>query len=106
MQAIGEKCFHVVALKKGNTLETKIQIYEENKYRIATKAQDEAKNKYYTYQLKSSKGLVVVMKGIDSNVNSEKIKEALEKKGFNTKTVFNILNKEKIPPTLFKVGKK
>ena len=61
------------------------------------------KRNYYTYQLKSSKGLVVVVKGIDSSVPTNEIKEEIEAKGFEVKSVINILNKDKIPQPMFKV---
>ena len=61
------------------------------------------KRNYYTYQLKSSKGLVVVVKGIDSSVPISEIKEEIEAKGFEVKSIANILNKNKIPQPMFKV---
>jgi len=58
---------------------------------------------YYTNQLKTGKGLQVVIKGIESSVTSSEIIAALKKKNFNAKTVINILNRNKEPRPLFKV---
>ena len=57
----------------------------------------------YTYQLKSSKGLQVVIKGIDASVEPREIKEALEKLGNSTKNVTNIFNKNKVPQAMFRI---
>jgi len=68
-----------------------------------TRYLDEAGKGYYTYQLKSAKGLQVVIKGIESSVTSSEIIVALKEKNFNAKTVINILNRNKEPQPLFKV---
>ena len=67
---IGNKSFHVVPIRKGTIQETKIQIYEESMYRTIVAFLDKNKKNYYTYQPKSSKGLVIVEQGIESNVNT------------------------------------
>ena len=59
--------------------------------------------KFQTYQLKSSKGLQVVIKGIDASVEPREIKEALEELGYSTKNVTNIFNKNKVPQPMFRV---
>lgn len=100
---VGNNNFHVVSQRKGNIKETKIQIYNEKNYRIVSNYLNEAKKSYYTYQLKSSKGLVVVIKGIESSVDPEEIKIALDHLGFETKLVINIFNKNKVPQPMFKV---
>jgi len=46
------------------------------------------------YQLKSSKGTQLVLKGLGSDVTPAEITKA-DDKGFNAKPVFNILNKER-----------
>jgi len=100
---VGNKSFHVVPIRKGNIAETKIQIYEENNYRTIAALLDKNNKKYYTYQLKSSKGLIVVIKGIESNVDPEEVKSAIAESGFKVKSVYNIKNKENIPQPLFKI---
>ncbi|XP_049316912.1 uncharacterized protein LOC125779682, partial [Bactrocera dorsalis] len=77
--------FHIVPLKKGNIDETKIQTYTEKSFMDIVKFLSDNKKNYYSYQLKSSKGLVVVIKGIESSVDSNDVKEALEEGGFSIK---------------------
>jgi len=60
--------FHIIPLGKGNIQETKVQTKSEDNYRVLSKYLTQNKNNFYTYQLKSSKGLQVVLKGIDSEV--------------------------------------
>lgn len=100
---IGENNFHVIPLTKGNISETKIQTQTESSHRDVTKYLDDAKKSYYTYQLKSAKGLQVVIKGIESTVKTDEIIAALKTKNFNAKSVINIMNKNKEPQPLFKV---
>ena len=100
---IGEKSFHVVPLKMGNMLETKIQSYSEENFRKIIKSFETQKKNYYTFQLKSSKGLQVVVKGVDSCVDPSEVKEALENDGFKIKSVVNIKYRDKIPQPLFRV---
>ena len=95
--------FYIVPIKKGNISETKIQINSENHYRSIIAFLDKAKKNYYTYQLKSSKGLEIIIKGIESDVDPNEIKAALVEAGFEVKTVFNIKNKDKIPQPMFRV---
>lgn len=103
VKLLGSGNFHVTPIKRGNIHETKIQSYDENGYRSITKVlKDESKN-FYTYQLKSSKGMQVVIKGIESSVDVNEIKEALIEKGFKAKTVMNIFNRNKIPQPMFKI---
>lgn len=52
---------------------------------------------YYSQQLNSSKGLIVVNKGIESTVKPGELKEA----GFNIKSAINIFNKNKVPQPMF-----
>ena len=42
--------------------------------------------KFYTYQLKSSKGLQIVIKSIDASLEQKQIKESLEELGYNSIT--------------------
>lgn len=100
---IGKDHFYVVSIRKGNVLETKIQADSEKGYRAIVNNFDAEKKGYYTYQLKSAKGLVVVIKGIDNSVPTEDIKDALKNAGFDAKSIFNIINREKIPQPMFKV---
>lgn len=102
-QLIGKDNFHVVSIRRGNVSETKIQIYLEKNYRTVIQKFDSCKRNYYTYQLKSAKGLIVVIKGIDSSVPIDEIKSALELEGFEVKSIHNILNKNKVPQPLFRV---
>lgn len=100
---VGQDNFHVVSLRKGNVLETKVQTYTEDNYRNLVKYLDANGKSYYTYQLKSSKGLQVVIKGLESDFPIETLKEALEREGYEVKSVHNIINRNTIPQPLFKV---
>jgi len=70
----------------------------EDNYNVLSKYLTEKKKNFYAYQLKSSNGLQVVLKGIESDVTM-----ALQEKGFTVKTVFNMLNRDREPQPLFKV---
>ncbi|XP_037818024.1 ankyrin repeat-containing protein kinase A-like [Lucilia sericata] len=63
LSQLGKENFHVVSLRKGNIQETKIQTYSEKSFRTIVDNFDSEKRNYYTYQLKSAKGLTVVIKG-------------------------------------------
>lgn len=103
VSAIGEKSFHVMPLKRGNIDETKIQIYSENNYRKIIADFEKNKMVYYTYQLKSAKGMQIVLKGIDSSVDPEEVKIALIENEFKVKNVANIRNRERVPQPMFRV---
>lgn len=100
---IGKDTFHIVPLRKGNISETKIQVYTETGFRTVSKFLEDSKKSFYTYQLKSSKGLMVVLKGIEPDVETNEIKIALEEKGFHARSVVNILNSKKVPQPMFRV---
>lgn len=100
---IGTNNFHVISVRSGNIQETKVQVYTEKSYRNIINFFDENKKSYYTYQLKSAKGLSVVLKGIESSVPTTEIKEALESVGYEVKSIQNVVNKNKIPQPLFRV---
>lgn len=100
---VGKEKYYVVSLRKGNIHETKIQLSDENSYRKVVHSFDAEGKNYYTYQLKSAKGLIVVVKGIDSSVPTNDIKEALESEGYEIKSIHNILNRNKTPQPLFRV---
>ena len=102
-QLLGKDNFHVVTLRRGNVAETKIQTYNEASYKKVVASFEQEKKNYYTYQLKSSKGLVVIVKGIDSSVSIQEVKAEVERKGFEVKSVINIINKDKVPQPMFKV---
>lgn len=95
--------FFVVPIKRGNIDETKIQVQTIPHYRKVRDYLDASKLHYYTYQLKSARGLAVVIKGIESSVSSDDIKTDLEAQGFEIKYVTNVLNRDKIPQPMFKV---
>lgn len=102
-QIVGKDNFYVVSLRKGNIQETKIQAKDEKIFRAIVNKFDTEKKNYYTYQLKSAKGLNVIIKGIDSTVPISDIKNALQSEGYEVKSIHNILNKNKIPQPLFRV---
>ena len=100
---IGKDSFYVIPIKRGSIHETKIQVNSETDYRKVVAHFETLKKNFYTYQLKGSKGLQIVIKGIDSCIEPVEIKESLEEKGFKVKNVINIRNREKIPQPLFRV---
>ncbi len=95
--------FFIVPMRRGAIEETKIQINDVPSYRKIIEELDTQAKNYYTYQLKSAKGLSVVIKGIESSCDPNDIKEDLENQGFKIKNIFNIFNKDKIPQPMFKV---
>lgn len=102
-QLVGKNNFYVASIRRGNVQETKVQTYTETTYRKIVELFDKEQKKYYTYQLKSTKGLVVIIKGIDSSVSPDEIKEELAEEGYEVKSVTNIINNNKIPQPMFKV---
>ena len=100
---IGGSNFHIVPLKRDSLEETKIQVNDEDNYRKVISLLENKKVTYYTYQLKTSKGLIVVLKGIEPDVDIKEVKDALLLAGFETKNIHNIKNKNKDPQPLFKI---
>ncbi|XP_036347686.1 uncharacterized protein LOC118757062, partial [Rhagoletis pomonella] len=84
-QLIGSNKFHIIPLSKGNIRETKVQIYSEQDFRTVSKYLNDINTKFYTYQLKSAKGLQIVIKGIEPSVEAVEVLEALKEQGFNPK---------------------
>jgi hypothetical protein len=103
LKGIIKQEYYLVDLKRGALYETKLQVSDETDYTVVTKWLDKAGKQYYTFQLKSQKGLRVVLKGIDPQVNPEEIKQYLENLNYKVQWVHNILNKYKIPQPMFKV---
>jgi len=103
IELIGQDSFHIISLVKENIQETKVQMKSEDNYIVLSKYLTENKNNFYKYHLKSSNGLQVVLKGIDSEVTPAEITKALTEKAFSAKIVFNIFNRDKKPQPLFKV---
>jgi len=97
------KNFFVVPLRRGAIEETKIQLSDVPTYRKVIETLDKMSKHYYTYQLKSAKGITAVIKGIESSVDPIEIKKDLEGQGLEIKNVFNIFNRHKIPQPMFKV---
>jgi hypothetical protein len=95
--------YYLVDLKKGALFETKLQTSDSIDYTEATKWLDAHNKQYYSFQAKSAKGLRVVIKGIDHNVNPAEIKEYLESQNYKVNWVHNIINKYRIPQPMFKV---
>ena len=100
---VGNGNFYIVPLTRGNLHETKIQVKSESHFRIVIQDLKANNKNYYTYQLKSSKGISVVIKGIESDVDPEEIKNALGEMGFHARAVINIVNKNKVSQPMFKV---
>ncbi|XP_065356152.1 uncharacterized protein LOC135950544 [Calliphora vicina] len=79
VELIGKNNFHIVPIRNtafsywNNMQETKIVVYTEDFYRKISQYLNDNKRNFYTYQLKSSKGLTVVIKGIESSVETNDI---------------------------------
>lgn len=100
---IGENAFYVTPIKRGDINETKIQVNQEINYRKIVSALETQNKSFYTYQLKSAKGLLIVIKGIDSCVDAEEVKKGLENAGYKVRNAINIKNREKVPQPMFRV---
>jgi len=59
--------FHAVPVTKGDIHETKLQSKSEEHFRAVSKYLEKAKKNYNTFQLKTSKGLQVVLKPLHSH---------------------------------------
>lgn len=103
IELLTEGNFYISGIKKGNIKETKIQPLNIDAYRALIAHFDQTKKNYYTYQLKSQKGLVVIIKGIESFVDPNDINVALADKGFNVKSITNIINRDKVPQPMFRL---
>lgn len=101
-EIIGDN-FYIVPMRKGKINETKVCTKSTSNFKNIVDWLDKVGTPYYTYQLKSQKGLSVIIKGIEANVNPAEIKEELEQKNFKVKSIINIFNKDKIPQPMFKV---
>lgn len=72
-----------------------MQVKTEVNFRALTKYLNDAKKNFYTYQLKSSKGLQIVIKGLKPEINPEEISGALIELGFKPKPFSTYLTKIK-----------
>lgn len=77
------------SLKKSNIEETKMQTCKKKGFLEIINLLLNNNRNYYSYQLKSSKGLVVVLNGIESLINSNKVKEVLEECCYDIKAALN-----------------
>lgn len=100
---ITNKQLYVSPIKRGNINETKIQVRNIPLYRLVVAELEKLEKHFYTYQLKSSKGLVVIIKGIESNTDPNEIKGDLKSQGFEVKNISNVLNSKKCPQPMFRV---
>jgi len=103
VRKLASDSFHIIHIVKGNIQETKVHMKSEDNYKVLSKYFAENKKNFYTYHLKSSKGLQVVLKGIESDVTLAEITISLQEMEFTVKTVFNILNRDRKAHPLFKV---
>jgi len=95
--------FFIALIKRGNIAETRIQAKSIEAYRKIVATLEDKNKFFYTFRLKSAKGVTVVIKGIESNVKPTEISEELAKKGFQIKNVINIFNRDKKPQPMFRV---
>lgn len=95
--------FFITALKKGSINETKIQLNNVDSYRKLTAHFEKINKPFYSYQLKSDRGKMFIIRGIDSSVPPDDVKNELVNLGWKIKTVFNMVNRDKNPLPLFKI---
>ena len=100
--SLAENQLYISPIKRGNINETKIQVLNIPHYRLVVGELDKLNKRFYTFQMKSSRGLKVVLKGIESNIDPTEIREDLESQGFKVKNVNNIVNSKKIPQPMFR----
>lgn len=105
--AIKNDNFKCTNLRRGAIVDVKLQLNTIDEFRAAVNALDSSSMNYYTYRMKTLRGLSVIIKGIevtdDAKEMCEDIQFALEKKGFKVRQVINILNRNKVPQPLYKV---
>ncbi|CAD7076946.1 unnamed protein product [Hermetia illucens] len=77
---VGADNFYIVDLKRGDIKETKVQVVSEVKYTALVNWLDSKKMQYYTYQLKSAKGLKAVIKDTNYAVwkTTRRIKKSIQ----------------------------
>jgi len=90
-------------LKRPNQNLSQKGIYISEHFRAVSKYLEEARKNYYTYQLKRSKGLQVVLKGIEPDVTPKDVIDTLKENGFSAKNVSSTINRKKEPQLLFRV---
>ncbi len=95
--------FFIVPMKKGNMDEIKIQFNSVEDFKLVRDSFDQTGKNYYTYQLKSARGIMIVLKGLESHIPLDEIKEDLEGQGFKIKNIANITNRNKVPQPMFRV---
>lgn len=78
-------------------------MYNDKSFRVPSNLFTSAGKNVYASQLKSTKGLDVVYKGIESDVDSKEIKDAPGEQGFKVRSVMNIFNRSKFPQPIFNV---
>lgn len=100
---ITNRNFTATNVRRGLINEIKIQTMLVDDYRLLVGRLDKDQIMYYTYRIKSERGLVVVIKGLEVGMNCDEIREALNDKGFQVQNIFNIRNRDKIPQPLYKV---
>jgi hypothetical protein len=103
IKQLAKQKYHLVDLKRGELYETKLQVLSDIDYTTITKWLDCDKIEFYSYQMKHNKGLRVIIKGIDPQVDPEEIKNDLERQHFQVNWVSNVLNRFKQPQPMFKV---
>lgn len=102
LKSISKKYF-ITAVQKGQINETKVQFEEVEDFQKFTNILENKKVQHYTFQLKSNRGQIVFIRGIDNSTDSLDIKNDLEKQGFKTKSISNIRDKNGRPAPLFKI---
>jgi hypothetical protein len=83
-------------IKLLNNKQLSIKVYSENDYRTLTKAVNEAKFEWHSYENKATRPCKVIARGLHPTCDPKYIVEDLEQSGFNILSAVNLKKKLKI----------
>lgn len=86
-------------IKLLNNKQLSIKVSSENDYRSLTKAINEAKFEWHSYENKATRPCKVIARGLHPTCNPEKISDNLKELGFNILSVVNLTKKKKVNDT-------
>lgn len=93
--------FNIKVLRQGE--EAKMQLESVDDYRMVQKFFLDNNVPYFTYQLKSSRSIRAVIKGVDPRAEPEEIIHELTNLGYNIRSVNNIRNRKNEKTSMFMI---